>query len=47
MTSSVEVFINMGVLIGAGILAALTTDYFVTPVLLRQFDVFGKVKKTK
>ncbi len=45
MISEVKVFINMGVLIGAGILAALATDYFVTPVLLQQFAVFGKEKK--
>ncbi len=45
MISSVKVFIHMGFLIGAGILAALVTDYFVTPVLLKQFAVFGKEKK--
>ncbi len=45
MISSVKVFINMAILIGAGILAALATDYFVTPVLLRQFAVFGKGEK--
>ncbi len=45
MISSVKVFINMAILISAGILAALATDYFVTPVLLRQFAVFGKGKR--
>ena len=45
MISPVKVFIHMGILIGAGILAALVTDYFVTPVLLKQFAVFGKEKK--
>ncbi len=43
--STVRVFVNMGLLIGAGILAALITDYFVTPVLLKQFSVFGKETK--
>ncbi|PIE74645.1 MAG: hypothetical protein CSA18_04120 [Deltaproteobacteria bacterium] len=44
MISEVKVFINMAILIGAGILSALATDYFVTPVLLKQFAVFGKEK---
>ncbi|MBN2706916.1 MAG: MMPL family transporter, partial [Deltaproteobacteria bacterium] len=42
LVSCARVFINMGFLIGAGILAALVADYFVTPVLLQRFKAFGE-----
>nr|WP_320114430.1 MMPL family transporter [uncultured Desulfuromonas sp.] len=42
LVSYARVFIHMGVLIAAGILAALAADYFVTPVLLRLFRPFGQ-----
>ncbi len=44
LISSARVFVYMGVLIGTGILAALVTDFFVTPVLLARFSVFGQKK---
>ncbi len=47
LISDVKVFINMAILIGAGIFSALATDYFVTPVLLKQFAVFGKEGNTQ
>ncbi|PIE39860.1 MAG: hypothetical protein CSA51_03805, partial [Gammaproteobacteria bacterium] len=44
MTSVVKVYDNLGILIPAGILAALAADFFVTPVLLKNFRPFGKRK---
>lgn len=44
LVSLAKIFVSMGILVGAGILAALLTDYFVTPVLLEKFRVFGKEK---
>ncbi len=42
LISPAKVFMHMGILVGAGTLAALLADFFVTPVLLYRFRVFGK-----
>jgi hydrophobe/amphiphile efflux-3 (HAE3) family protein len=42
LCSAANVFVNMGMLVAAGILAALAADYFITPVLLTLFRSFGK-----
>ena len=42
LASLANVFISMGTLVPAGILAALAADYFVTPVLLNYFRPFKK-----
>ncbi len=42
LISVAKVFVNMGILIGAGILTALVVDYFVTPILLARFKPFGE-----
>jgi hypothetical protein len=42
ITSVANVYINMGVLTGVGIMTALLTDYFVTPILLVWSKPFGK-----
>ncbi|PIE70697.1 MAG: hypothetical protein CSA22_06770 [Deltaproteobacteria bacterium] len=42
LTSVVKVYENLGILIPAGILAALAADFFVTPVLLDGFRPFEK-----
>ncbi len=47
LISPAKVFFNMGLLVGAGVLAALAADYFVTPVLLQQFKVFGEETDAK
>lgn len=39
--SVVHVFVNMGMLIGAGLFAALFADYFISPVLLKMTKPFG------
>ncbi len=41
LVSVTNVFFNMGLLIGIGILTALVVDYFVTPILLAWFKPFG------
>jgi len=41
LASAARVFVNMGILVAAGLLAALAADYFVTPVLLHRFRPFG------
>ena len=41
-TSVAKVYVNMGVLTGVGIMTALLTDYFVTPILLVWSKPFGK-----
>ena len=41
MISVVHVFVNMGILIAAGLFAALLADYFITPVLLKMTKPFG------
>ena len=41
-TSVANVYINMGILTGIGIMTALLTDYFVTPILLVWSKAFGK-----
>jgi predicted RND superfamily exporter protein len=42
LASAAKVYVNMGYLVAAGILAALASDFFVTPVLLKRFRPFGK-----
>jgi len=42
LISSMNVFVNMGFLVAAGILAALLADYFITPVLLNWARPFGR-----
>lgn len=44
LLSAAKVFVNMGYLVAAGILAALLTDYFITPVLLNWVRPFGEKK---
>ncbi len=44
MTSVVRIYDNLGILIPAGILAALIADFFVTPLLLNSFHPFDKKK---
>jgi predicted RND superfamily exporter protein len=39
--SVAKVYVNLGILVAAGILAALLADYFMTPVLLNRFRPFG------
>ena len=41
ISSSAKVLIFMGVLTGTGILTALVSDYFVTPVLVKALHAFG------
>jgi predicted RND superfamily exporter protein len=45
LISAANVFVNMGILVAMGIIAALTADYFVTPVLLKWVQPFGEEKK--
>lgn len=40
LASAAKAYVNMGILVPAGILAALAADYFVTPVLLKRFRSF-------
>ncbi len=42
LSSLARVYVSMGILIPAGILAALAADYFVTPVLLMQFSALHR-----
>ncbi|MDR3175020.1 MAG: MMPL family transporter [Desulfovibrio sp.] len=42
ITSDMNVFRHMGILIGAGVAAALLADYYITPVLLYKMRVFGR-----
>lgn len=42
LSSTAKVFFHMGFLVPLGILAALITDYFITPVLLIFFKPFGE-----
>jgi predicted RND superfamily exporter protein len=44
LISAAKVFVNMGYLVAAGILAALLADFFITPVLLNWVQPFGKEK---
>ena len=37
--------IHMGILAAAGILSALLADLFITPLLFRRFQLFGKEKR--
>lgn len=41
LSSTANVFVNIGILVAVGILAALAADYFITPVLLTLFRTFG------
>ena len=45
MTSVANTFFNMGLLSVVGVLTALLADLFITPVLIRQFRLFGKGDK--
>ncbi len=47
MTSVVKVYDNLGILIPAGIFAALAADFFVTPVLLKHFRPFKRKRSTR
>ncbi len=47
LISAAKVFVNMGFLVAAGILAALLADYFVTPVLLNWARPFGREASDK
>ena len=47
LISAAKVFVNMGYLVTAGILAALLADYFITPVLLNWLQPFGREKTIK
>ena len=44
-TSVANMFVHIGVLAAAGMIAALLADFFITPVLFKQFNIFGKEKK--
>lgn len=44
-TSIANMFIHIGVLTTAGMIAALLADFFITPILFKQFNIFGKEKK--
>jgi len=44
-TSIANMFIHIGVLATAGMIAALLADFFITPILFKQFNIFGKEKK--
>lgn len=44
-TSVANMFINLGVLAAAGMVSALLADFFITPVLFKQFRIFGKEHK--
>ncbi|NJO89588.1 MAG: MMPL family transporter [Chloroflexia bacterium] len=41
-TSKVNMLVHMGGLASAGIVVALLTDLFVTPILVEKFKIFGK-----
>ena len=47
MASSVAVFQRLGILVAIGAMAALAADYFVTPVLIQKFQVFGPERRGK
>ncbi|MFA8434808.1 MAG: RND family transporter [Marinifilaceae bacterium] len=40
-TSVAKMYINLGILATAGMLAALLADFFITPILLKMFKIFG------
>ncbi len=42
--SDSKAFINMGLLSVAGMMTALLSDLFITPLLFRRFNIFGKEK---
>jgi len=44
-TSVANMFIHIGILAAAGMISALLADFFITPVLIKQFNIFGKEKK--
>jgi hypothetical protein len=44
LISAAKVFVHMGCLVGAGVLAALLADYFITPMLLNWTRLFGGEK---
>ncbi len=43
--SDSRAFVNMGLLSVAGMMTALLSDLFITPLLFRRFNIFGKEKK--
>lgn len=43
-TSVANMFIHIGVLASSGIVAALLADFFIAPILFKQFKIFGKEK---
>ena len=45
ITSDMNVFKHMGILIGVGVTAALLADYFITPILLYKMHAFGPEKQ--
>nr|PID73359.1 MAG: hypothetical protein CSB33_04325 [Desulfobacterales bacterium] len=47
LASLAKAYIHMGILVPAGILAALAADYFVTPVLLDWFRPFAKTARQR
>ncbi|PLX17921.1 MAG: hypothetical protein C0597_06655, partial [Marinilabiliales bacterium] len=42
MTSEVNFYFFMGILAVAGMLSALLADFFITPLLFKRFNIFGK-----
>ncbi|PLX25311.1 MAG: hypothetical protein C0599_00740 [Salinivirgaceae bacterium] len=44
MTSEVKFYFFLGLLAIAGMISALFADFFITPLLLKRFKVFGKEK---
>ena len=44
LASVVNIYVSMGILVGAGLFAALWADFFITPVLLAKARPFGKPK---
>ncbi len=42
MVSNVKMFFAMGILVGAGLISALLTDYIITPILLLMVKPFGR-----
>jgi hypothetical protein len=42
MTSEVRFYFFLGVLAVSGLLSALIADFFVTPLLFKRFQAFGK-----
>lgn len=43
-TSTASMYVNLGILAVAGMLSALLSDFFVTPILFKWFKIFGNEK---